>query len=145
MTGLLTLCAVVATIALLVSATTTGAQATAGDPNKRGPWGIANWRPKRNRALNPHERRWQTTLLSGKDNPSRFLSGNENPTRWTTVVSEIAALEKLRGIEPAGPVPETYNNRWIEASIANLEASIHDTSIHTASINAVTPPGDIPQ
>ena len=125
MTGLLTLFAVIATISLLASAAATGAQATGSDPNKRGPWGIASWHAQRSRALNPHERRWQTTLLSGKDNPAR----------WTTAVNEITALERLRDLDPAGPVTEKFNNQWIEASIANLEASIHDS----------TPPGDTPK
>ena len=118
MTGLLTVVAAIATIALLVSATRAGSQATAGDSQKRGPWGIVNWHSQRTRPLNPHERRWQTSLLSGKVNPSR----------WDTVVNEIAALEHLRGIDPVGPAPKSHDHQWIEASIANLEASIHDST-----------------
>ncbi|MFT4597297.1 MAG: hypothetical protein ACI9TF_001545 [Paracrocinitomix sp.] len=118
MTGLLTVAAVLATITLIVSATRTGAQVTGREPNKRGTWGIAHWDSQRNRSLNPHERRWQTTLLSGKDNSSR----------WDTVSNEIAALEHLRGIDPPGPAPTSHNHQWIEASIANLEASIHDST-----------------
>ena len=125
MTGLLTLFAVLATITLLISATGTAARATASDDNKRGPWGIAQWHSQRNRPLNPHERRWQTTLLSGKDNPAR----------WTTAVNEIAALQDLRGLDPVAPAPNAHNNHWIEASIASLEASIEDS----------TRPGDTPQ
>ena len=115
MTGLLTVAAVIATITLIVSATRTTAQVTAADPNKRGPWGIAQWHSQRNRPLNPHERRWQTTLLSGKDNSSR----------WDLATSEIAALQNLRGIEPATPPPDSHSHQWIEDSIAELEASIH--------------------
>lgn len=117
MTGLLTAAAILATMTLIVSATRTGARVTAGDPNKRGTWGIAHWHSQRNRPLNPHERRWQTTLLSGKDNSSR----------WDMVTNEIAALEQLRGIDPPNAAPTSHNHQWIEASIANLEASIHDS------------------
>lgn len=118
MTGLLTAAAILATITLIISATRTGSQVTAGDPDKRGPWGIAHWHSQRNRPLNPHERRWQTTLLSGKDNSSR----------WDTVANEIAALEQLRGIDPPSAAPTSHNHQWVEASIANLEASIHDST-----------------
>lgn len=118
MTGLLTVAAIIATIILLVSATRTGAQVTASDPNKRGAWGIAQWHSQRTRPLNPHERRWQTTLLSGKDNPSR----------WDTATNEIAALQNLRGIEPKTPPPTSHSHQWIEACIADLEASMHDST-----------------
>lgn len=118
MTGLLTAAAVIATITLVVSATRTAAQVTASDPYKRGSWGIAQWHSQRSRALNPHERRWQTTLIAGKDSASR----------WNSVVAEIAALEKLRGIAPVSPIPDAYNHEWIEASIARLDASLHDST-----------------
>lgn len=116
MTGLLTAAAIIATISLIVSATRTAANATAGDANKRGPWGICMWSSQRSRPLNPHERRWQTSLLTGKDNPSR----------WDTVVSEIRALEKLADIAPVSTPPKSHNHQWIEASIANLEANMYD-------------------
>ncbi len=118
MTALLTVAAVVATLSLIVSATRTGAQATAADPNKRGSWGIAKWHNRRDRPLNPHERRWQTSLIAGKD----------NSTRWNSVADEIAALERVRGIDPAAPRPSSHNHQWIEASIANLEKSMSDTT-----------------
>ena len=118
MTGLLTAAAIIATLTLLVSATRTGSQVTAADQNKRGTWGIAHWHSQRNRNLNPHERRWQTTLLSGKDNSSR----------WDTATNEVAALERLRGIAPSGPAPTSHNHQWIEATIAILEASINDST-----------------
>lgn len=114
MTGLLTAAAVVTAIILLLSATKTGAQATASDANKRGSWGIATWTSTRNRALNPHERRWQTSLLSGRDNSSR----------WKNLVIEIQALEQLRGVTSVGPAPAKHDRGWVEASIANLEQSV---------------------
>jgi len=116
MTGLLTAAAIIATIMLVISATRTAANATASDPNKRGPWGICLWTSERSRPLNPHERRWQTALLTGKDNPSR----------WDSVVVELAALENLADVEPIDAAPTSHDHQWIEASIANLEAHIHD-------------------
>jgi hypothetical protein len=118
MTGLLTVAAVITALILLLSATKTGAQATTSAANQRGSWGIATWTSTRNRALNPHERRWQTSLLSGRDNPSR----------WKNLVIEIQALEQLSSVVPVGPAPDKHDSGWVEASITNLEQSISESS-----------------
>ena len=79
MIGLLTAAAVITLITLLSSGANAAARATASDPHKRGVWGFADWTSVRNRPLNPHQRRWQTALLSSKD----------NDTRWRDLVAEI--------------------------------------------------------
>ena len=114
MTGLLTAAAIFTTLALLLSASRTGAAGTPGDLNPRGSWGIVSLTPRRQRDLNPHERRWQTVLLSGRNNPSR----------WKDLVAEIETLERLRGITASEPAPDSHDNAWIEAQIRTLEAEI---------------------
>jgi|GEM_PF-1167537 len=111
MTGLLTAAAVITTIALLSSSANAMARATASDPHKRGPWGIAHWRRQRNRPLNAHQRRWQTALLSSRDNDAR----------WGTLVDEIQALERLANVDGVRPVPDSHDKDWLDASVANLE------------------------
>jgi len=111
MSGLLTALAVIALIMLLGSASRVGGLATAIDPYQRGRWGIARWTSNRTRPLNPHERRWQTSLLSGRDNDSR----------WRDLVVELQALERLSGAAPIGEPPESHDAGWVERTIANLE------------------------
>lgn len=114
MTGLLTGLATIATIMLLVSAAHTGSRATASDSYSRGSWEIARWTSSRNRPLDAHELRWQTSLLSGKHNESR----------WRDVVAELAELEKkAAGVDP-GDAPDAYNSRWVDDRITQLEAAI---------------------
>jgi len=108
--------AVIATLTLLLSAVATGAKATASDDGKRGVWGIIHWTRARHRPLNPHERRWQTALLSAK----------ESDTRWRDLVAGIQALERQRGIDTSDsasedPAPKQHNARWVEAAIVRLE------------------------
>lgn len=116
MTGLLTAAAIITTLVLLLSASRTGAAGTPGDLNHRGSWGIVDLTLRRRRNLNPHERRWQTVLLSGRDNPSR----------WKDLVAEIEALQRLRGITATKPAPDSHDNAWIEAQISTLENAIDD-------------------
>jgi len=118
MTGLLTAAAVITTLTLLVSGTNALSRATASDSHKRGPWGIASWAFERNRSLNPHQRRWQTVLISGRDNESR----------WSDLVAEIQLLEKLSNTPGITPVPSSHSNQWIEASLANLERATSSDS-----------------
>ena len=114
MTGLLTAAAVVATILLLASAGQILARANSTDPHRRGGWGIAFWTSNRDRPLNPQERRWQTSLLSGRDNPAR----------WTDVGREIEALEVLAGVEPTKPLPAAYDAGWVSDVIDRLETTM---------------------
>lgn len=116
MTGLLTAAAVITTLMLLSSAAHVASRATASDPHKRGPWGIAHWAVERNRPLNPHQRRWQTALISGRD----------NETRWSDLVAEIQLLEKLSNTPGITPIPSSHSNQWVEASLANLERSVSE-------------------
>lgn len=110
MIALLTGAAVIGTIALLLSAGRTGGSATPGDPNPRGPWGIATRTPSRKRTLNPHERRWQTALLSGRRNPSR----------WKDLVADLQELERRADCD-LGPAPDRHDAGWVEAAIDRLE------------------------
>jgi len=115
-TALLTGAAVVATIVLLLSAARTGGAATPSDRNSRGPWGIVTRAPSGRRPLNPHERRWQTSLLSGRKNASR----------WKDLVVELRELERRAGCD-LGEAPDEYDGRWIDESIRALERSIRST------------------
>lgn len=117
-TVLLTAAAVITTLMLLASASNAASRATASDPHKRGSWGIAELTWDRDRALNPHQRRWQTVLISGRDNDSR----------WSDLVAEIRALEHLANNDGVGPAPSDHDNKWLEASIANLEQSLSQTN-----------------
>lgn len=114
MTALLVAIAIGATVVLLLSAARTGAAGTAGHTNRRGPWGIAVRTSTQNRDLNPHERRWQTALLSGRS----------NATRWKDVVAEIELLERLRGISSDRVAPSTHDSAWIDQRIDALERSM---------------------
>ena len=118
MSGLLTAAAVFTTLLLLASAANSAARATASDAHKRGSWGIAHWRSERHRPLNPHQRRWQTALIAGRDNDSR----------WPDLVAEIQLLEKLSNTTGISPVPAKHDARWVEASLANLEQSVSSLS-----------------
>lgn len=117
MTGLLVAIAIVATVVLLVSAARAGAMGTAGHPNRRGPWGIAVRTSRPSGNVNPHERRWQTALLSGRNNDSR----------WGDLVAEIETLERLCGIDGGPEVPNEHDGRWIDRRIDALEQSIRSS------------------
>ena len=135
MTGLLTAAAIVTTIILLVSASNTGSNATSSDKFSRGTWGIASWTSNRNRPLDPHERRWQTAMLSGRDNDSR----------WRDLVSEIQTLEYLAGVAGQGPAPGSYDTSWIDSNIADLESVMATKDIpHIVSGEAGKPANDDP-
>ena len=116
MIGLLTSVAVIAAILLIVSATRALSSATSLFQNRRGTWGIARWTSTRIRPLNPHERRWQTALISAKD----------NPTRWPDLVTEIDQLHRLAGIAIDDP-PDDHDHRWIESRLVTLEALVAET------------------
>lgn len=119
MTALLTAGALVATFVLLLSAVRTGTAATASDPNPRGPWGILERTPNRSRSLNPHERRWQTALLSGRKNSSR----------WKDVVAELTELRRRAGCD-GEPAPDRYDVGWIDRTIDELERSVQELPQH---------------
>jgi hypothetical protein len=115
MVVLATIAAVIATVMLVISAISSAAQVTAADRESRGPWGIMTRVSLRNRPLDPHERRWQTALLSARTNPSR----------WRDLRDEIARLERSAGIAPHS-APETFNAGWLEAHLRDLEAAAGD-------------------
>lgn len=116
MTLLLIAGSVIALFTLLASAESEFSKAMDSDSEHRGPWGIVYRNQARRRDLDPHERRWQTALLSGKDNPAR----------WRTVVSEIETLEYLANVTSSPDPPEAFDRNWIEERLANLEAVMEE-------------------
>lgn len=116
MTFLLLAASIVALFMLIASAGSTFAKATTSDTDGRGPWGIVYWSRERRRDLDPHERRWQTALLSGKDSNAR----------WGDVVAEIETLEYLSNVTSSPEPPASYDHRWIEDRLANLETIIDE-------------------
>lgn len=123
MTGLLVAAAIVAALTLVVSAARTGADATAADLNRRGNWGIVERTPDRSRDLNPHQRRWQTALLSGRTNRSR----------WKDVAAEIDELGRQCGVAPDASPPSSLDHAWIEERLAVLEQAVEPPSPDTAA------------
>lgn len=116
MTGLLTAAAALTLITLFVSAVGTISRATPSDPLRRGSWGIVRFTSNRSRPLNLHERRWQTSILAGKDTNSR----------WRDLVTEIETLEYLGNVTRSTPAPETYNSAWVEEALTRLEAAVDE-------------------
>jgi len=114
MTGLLAAAAAITLITLLISATSTVSNATPSDAHRRGTWGVLRFTMNRVRPLNSHERRWQTSLLSGKDNESR----------WRDLVEEIEALEKLSNVSRKEGAPDSFDSAWVETMLSSLEAAM---------------------
>lgn len=123
MTGLLTAAAAFLVLSLLASAAGTIGGATARDPNRRGRWGMLTRTSHRVRPLNPQERRWQTSLIAGKDTDNR----------WRDLVGEIEALRRLSSIDANEPAPESYSSRWLDDAVSELEANIDTKSISDAT------------
>jgi len=113
MSGLLTAIAVVVSLLLLATASNVTASVTGRDQQRRGTWGIARWTPDRRRPLNPHELRWQTTLMSS----------TKNDARWGDLVDEIHRLERLSSLPLSVNAPSKPDQKWLEASIARLQAT----------------------
>lgn len=130
MTGVLTAAAVIMVLSLMASAAGTLGRASAADPHRRGRWGMLTRTSQRVQPLNPQERRWQTALIAGKDNESR----------WRDVVVELETLQRLNSISSSQPAPASYDSRWLGRTISELEASIDakTTSDHGSSSGAQT-------
>lgn len=128
MTGLLTAAAIFFVISLLASAAGTIGGATAADPNRRGRWGMVTRTSRRVRPLNPQERRWQTSMIAGKDTDNR----------WRDLVGEIEALQRQNSISPAEPAPKSYSFRWLDDAVTELEKTIDTKTIDTQTIDTQT-------
>ena len=104
------------TFGLVASALGSITRVTATDTMSRGRWGVLDWDFRRTRRLDAHERRWQTSLISGRD----------QPTRWPDFVAEVAALERAADL-PADPdPPAAFDADWIADRLNRLET--HDPS-----------------
>jgi hypothetical protein len=111
---LLLVVATILTFGLVASSMASISRVTATDTMSRGRWGVIDWDFRRNRRLDAHERRWQTSLISGRD----------QATRWPDFVAEVAALERAADL-PVDPDPPTsFDADWIAAQLARLES--HD-------------------
>lgn len=113
----LVLAAVVA-FGLVASSMGSLTRSTATDTMSRGRWGVIDWDFRRSRRLDAHERRWQTALISARDQPGR----------WPDMVAEITTLERSADLAPDPAPPASFDAEWIAARLATLEAS-HPTDL----------------
>ena len=118
---LLLVVAAVITFGLVASSLSSISRVTATDTMSRGRWGVLEWDFRRNRRLDAHERRWQTALISGRD----------QPTRWPDFVSEVTALERAAELDPDPDPPASFDAEWIGARLTRLEALHSPTSDET--------------
>lgn len=98
-------------MALIGSALTSISQVTPTDTESRGRWGVLNWEWQRNRRLDAHERRWQTALIHGR----------QQPTRWPDLVAEIERLEQAVELAPDPEPPPEHDARWLDERLSALE------------------------
>lgn len=103
--------AVFGAMALVGSSMTSISQVTPTDTTSRGRWGVLSWEWKRNRRLDAHERRWQTSLISAR----------EQSSRWPDLVADIAHLERSAELTPDPDPPSSYDAGWVDARLAALE------------------------
>ena len=109
---LLLVVAAVATFGLIGSSMRSIARVTATDTMSRGRWGVLESDFRRTRRLDAHERRWQTALISGRD----------QPTRWPDVVAEIGALERAAEAASDPDPPAGFDGTWIDQRLTLLES-----------------------
>ena len=102
-------CAV--TFGLVASSLTSMSRVTATDTMTRGRWGVLEWDFRRDRRLDAHERRWQASLISGRD----------QPTRWPVLVAEIAVLERAADVQSDPNPPAAFDAEWIAGRLTRLE------------------------
>ena len=110
-----------AAFGLIASSLSSLSRVTATDTMSRGRWGVLDWDFRRDRRLDAHERRWQTALISGRD----------QPTRWPDLVAEIATLERAAGVEPDSNPPTTFDAEWIATRLTRLEERPPDPTTDT--------------
>jgi len=111
MTILLVCVAAFGAMALIGSALTSISDVTPTDTESRGRWGVLKWEWQRTRRLDAHERRWQTALIHGRQQASR----------WPDVIAEIERLERAAELESDPQPPTDHDARWIDERLTALE------------------------
>lgn len=98
-------------MALIGSSMSSISQVTPTDTASRGRWGVLKWEWQRNRRLDAHERRWQTSLISAR----------EQSTRWPDLVAEVARLERAAELTPDPEPPTEHDAGWVDSRLTALE------------------------
>lgn len=111
MIGLLIVAAIATTVALVSSSFRSISAATGTDTSSRGPWGVLDWDWKRTRHLDAHERRWETSLISGR----------KQPARWPELIEAITELERAADVSHDPEPPDSFDAKWVEARLRRLE------------------------